>query len=158
MNLLEQISADFPDLSFKAAKSFYWSPRDKVVHYDNNSLKNPKALWSLLHELAHGLLDHHDFQSDFDLVSKEAEAWQKAEDIAYAYDIVISPDHIQDCLDTYRDWLYQRSTCPTCLNTSLQFDKHTYQCFNCQTVWRVSSSRLCRPYRRLASSVKLPRK
>lgn len=146
--LLSKVVSDFPELSFKEARSFYWSPRNKVVHYDANSLENPKALWSLLHELAHGLLEHQDFESDFDLLLKEVAAWEKAEMLAQSYSVQIDPEHIQDCLDTYRDWLYQRSTCPKCLNTSLQTDSNTYDCFNCRTVWRVSSSRLCRPYRR----------
>lgn len=146
--LVDQLITDFPNLSFETAKSFYWSPRNQVVHYVSNSLENPKALWSLLHELAHGVLNHKDFESDFELVVKEAEAWDKAEELAKTYKVTIDPDHVQDCLDTYRDWLYQRSTCPVCLNTSLQEDRHTYQCFNCQTIWRVSNSRLCRPYRR----------
>jgi hypothetical protein len=79
--------------------------------------------------------------------------WEKAKQLAESLNYTIDPDHIQDCLDTYRDWLYQRSTCPTCTNCSLQTNSRTYACFNCGTNWNVSSSRMCRPYRKLAKAI-----
>jgi hypothetical protein len=52
-------------------------------------------------------------------------------------------------LDTYRDWLYKRSICPTCTAKCLQQgDFVHYRCFNCHTTWRVTASRFCRAYRR----------
>jgi predicted RNA-binding Zn-ribbon protein involved in translation (DUF1610 family) len=59
----------------------------------------------------------------------------------------LNPDHIQDCLDTYRDWLHRRSRCPTCGMHVLQDKSNSYKCFNCGTSWQVSGRRFARPYR-----------
>ncbi len=147
--VLTKLQNAFPGLDFAPGKRFSWSPASRqVIYKENADVDDPVAVWSLFHEVGHALLDHQDFSSDFQLLRLEAEAWSKAEELAADFKQSIDNDHIQDCLDTYRDWLYQRSTCPTCTNTSLQTSSKVYSCFNCGTVWRVSSSRLCRAYRR----------
>ena len=148
--LLEQLRKDYPDIQFIEGKAFYWSPKDRSVTYGGASTQPLVACWSLLHEVSHGILGHTTYHSDFELMGLEVEAWQKASKLAKKYDYKISPEHIQDCLDTYRDWLHRRSTCPTCGTVSIQKDPKTYECFNCRTSWHVSSSRFCRPYRRVA--------
>lgn len=105
-------------------------------------------VWSLLHETGHALLDHTSYKADFELLRLEVEAWERAKLLAADLDVAIDEDHIQDCLDTYRDWLFKRSICPQCNTKCLQQgDFVHYRCFNCHTVWRVSSSRFCRAYR-----------
>lgn len=138
----------YPDITFHASDSFYWSPRKKVVHFVDELVDNDSGRWSLLHELGHALLDHKTFNSDFELVKLELAAWQKAEQIAKKVSVKIPNDHIQDCLDTYREWLYLRSTCPHCTNAGQQIKTSTYSCFNCNSTWQVSRSRQCRSYRR----------
>lgn len=147
--LLKNIKKDFPKILFKPGNTFLWSPRQKIITYKSTSTNNPAAIWSLLHELGHATLNHSSFASDFDLLLMESAAWDKAQELAKKYRLSIESNHIQDCLDTYRDWLYQRSTCPGCTSCSLQTDSRTYECFNCGTTWHVSQSRMCRPYRRL---------
>lgn len=146
--ILGQLAQDFPSISFESGQSFYWSPRTKKVFFRHTESTDEIAVWSLLHEVGHALLKHRTYESDFELLDMEVEAWIKGQELAIKYGYQIDPEHIQDCLDTYRDWLYQRSTCPTCTCSSLQTDNRTYRCFNCSTVWHVSSSRMCRPYRR----------
>lgn len=146
--LLSSLRNRHKDLVFEEAKTFYWSPKQQIIFYSPLALDSPEGAWSLLHELSHALLEHQDFNSDFELLQIEVAAWQKAQELAKEYNIDIDADHIEDCLDTYRDWLYQRSSCPSCTSCSLQVDKHTYSCLNCGTRWQVSQSRLCRPYRR----------
>ncbi len=146
--LLTKISIDFPNLRLAEGPTFYWSPKDRIVYYRNQA--DERAQWSLLHEVSHSLLGHTTFNSDFELLLMEVAAWDHAAKVlAPQYAIAIDDDHIQDCLDTYRDWLYQRSTCPACTNNSFQNDEYTYTCFNCDTTWRVSASRHCRPYRKI---------
>ncbi|OGL29576.1 hypothetical protein A3D14_01680 [Candidatus Saccharibacteria bacterium RIFCSPHIGHO2_02_FULL_47_12] len=147
-SILAKLKQDFPALNFEPSQSFYWSPRTKKVFFKQVGSTDEVAIWSLLHEVGHALLNHQIYESDFELLNIEVEAWTKAQELAINYGYEIDQEHVQDCLDTYRDWLYQRSTCPTCLNCSLQIDSRTYRCFNCSTVWHVSSSRMCRPYRR----------
>lgn len=146
-SLLRKLKKDFKELNFERGSSFYWSAKQQRITYTLQSKENSLAVWSLLHEVAHGLLNHIRYDSDFELLLLEVEAWGKAEELAKTYGFTINSDHIQDCLDTYRDWLYQRSSCPACTNCSLQQNSTTYTCFNCGMSWQVSSSRLCRPYR-----------
>ncbi len=149
--LLNSLRADYPDIRFIEGEAFFWSPKDASVSYAKISTQPEISTWSLLHEVSHGILGHTDYKTDFELVRLEAEAWQHARKLGAKYDIKIDPEHIEDCLDTYRDWLHRRSTCPSCGTVSAQEDSKTYRCFNCKTSWHVSNSRFCRPYRRLAT-------
>ncbi len=150
--LLTKVKADYPNITFVKGAAFCWSPEDKRITYKR--LSKEVDAWSLLHELGHAILSHNTYQSDFELLKLEAAAWHAAEKLARHYDCLIDGDHIQDCLDTYRDWLHRRSTCPSCGARSLQKDTETYQCFNCLCIWKVSASRFCRPYRRLTDTNK----
>jgi hypothetical protein len=145
--LLTKLRQAFPELSFVSSTTFYWSPKERVVYYADTAQNKTIATWSLLHELSHALLGHNTYSSDFELVALESAAWKRAVEIAPNYGVTIAEEHIQDCLDTYRDWLHKRSTCPTCSTHSLQTDSDTYNCINCGTKWHVTSSRFCRPYR-----------
>jgi len=144
--LLRSLATDFPQFSFVAGKSCVWSPLQRQVTYV--PIDSPRNKWGMLHELGHALLDHQNFSSDADLLRKEVQAWTEADSLAATYGLHVPQSHVQDCLDTYRDWLHKRSTCPACGSHGLQEQPSlTYHCPNCYKEWRVSSSRLCRPYR-----------
>lgn len=146
--LLEQLRADFPQVQFVAGTRFYWSPAKQQVYYTYTTNGAP-TIFSLLHETGHALLEHRRYTLDFELLELEAAAWQRARALGKTYGITIDEDHIQDCLDTYRDWLYRRSICPSCTSKALQQDDgRRYQCYNCHASWLVSPSRFCRPYRK----------
>ena len=145
--LLVKLQNSYPKIAFQAASRFYWSPKDQVVYYDP-SKKDAPAKWALLHELSHGILAHTTYRTDFELLQLEASAWAKAKEVAKMYKITIDEDHLQDCLDTYRDWLHARSTCPACQEHGVQRDNKVYTCINCGNEWHVSASRFCRPYRK----------
>lgn len=146
--LLDKLTADYPAITFVQGDTFYWSPKTQSVSFAPGSTQPEISTWSLLHEVSHGILGHKHYYSDFELMQLEVAAWQHARILAKKYDIKINPEHVQDCLDTYRDWLHMRATCPTCSTVSAQKDPNTYECFNCRTNWHVSNSRFCRPYRR----------
>lgn len=150
-NLLPIVSKDFPELNFVNGESFIWSPRTKTISYCTNQQSDDHGVWSLLHEIAHAELGHANYGTDFSLLKIETEAWAKAEVIASKYNIVIDPDHIQDCLDTYRDWLHKRAKCPSCSVVSIQRKDLTYQCFNCTTLWKVPRSPICRIRRQVVT-------
>jgi hypothetical protein len=78
----------------------------------------------------------------------ERDAWDKAIQIGKDFGLDIPTEHIEYCLDTYRDWLYARSLCPICHQCGLQSSKTAYTCVFCSTSWSVSKSRLCRVTRR----------
>lgn len=145
--LLEQIGADYPDLSFIESAHFSWHAGRKHVSFKKTGANSEHNLWALLHELGHALLGHTDYTHDIQLLQLEVAAWDKARELASKYAVSIDEDYVQDCLDTYRDWLHLRATCPTCYARSLQASEGRYKCFNCQTEWQVTRSRLCRPYR-----------
>ncbi len=149
--LLVSLKHDYPKILFIEGNSFRWSPGEKQIIYKSGGGKVNDS-WALLHEVGHALLDHSMYNSDFELLKLEVAAWEKAEQIQDKYDIKINPEHIQNCLDTYREWLYQRSSCPTCNNTCLQTSLTEYRCFNCHSVWKVTVARFCRPYRLLNAS------
>ncbi len=152
IELLRKLRIDFPTITFKAGRQFYWSPKNREVIYNKTRQDTIIDPYSLLHELGHALLEHQNYESDLELVEMESQAWQKAQEISRVYGITIEDDHIQDCLDTYRDWLHQRSSCPQCSNRSFQQNPREYHCFNCGADWSVSTSRFCRPYRMIAKT------
>lgn len=145
--LLRQCKNLLPGISFQPAGSFYWSPKNSVIYMNNERLVSDEGRWALVHEVAHALLGHKEYHTDMGLLLLEAAAWEKAQELGAELGLEIDKKHVQECLDTYRDWLYARSTCPACMLNSPQIDETTYQCLNCSTRWSVSSARFCRPYR-----------
>lgn len=146
-DFVEIIAKDHPQFKFVQGTQEHWSPKTSTITYDKSETAD-ELRYGLLHELAHALLGHNTYNSDFELVKLESQAWELAAKIGKKYGIELDQDHIQDCLDTYRDWLHRRSKCPTCGTHVLQQNSHSYRCFNCATVWEVSSRRFARSYRR----------
>ncbi len=145
MTLAQKLRKDFPSIHFEESDESKWAPETKTVYFDT---KRPHADWSLLHETGHMLAEHTNYSTDIELLQMELEAWQKAQEISAKYDIKISKDHIEDCLDSYRDWLYKRSLCPTCSQTGIEKTSGTYSCINCAATWQVTRERFCRVYRK----------
>ena len=153
--IISRIKTEYPELKFKSAKQFSWSPETGEIFYIKGA-KGENSEWSLLHETGHALLGHNNYKADFELIRLEVAAWERARELGKDLSIVIDEEHIQDCLDTYRDWLHKRSICPKCSTQCLQQgDFVHYRCHNCHTVWKVSTSRFCRAYRS-TSSVEQP--
>jgi predicted RNA-binding Zn-ribbon protein involved in translation (DUF1610 family) len=146
--LVKKLANDYPEFTFKAGAQEHWSPKTKTITYEVN--QNDEFLsYGLLHELAHALLGHSNYKSDFELLKLESLAWQRAAKIGLKYGVKIDDEHIQNCLDTYRDWLHRRSKCPTCGIHVMQSNVNTYKCFNCGSSWQVSSGRFARSYRKI---------
>lgn len=147
--LTKPLSAAYPDIKFTEADTFYWAPEKSTVFYAPRT-NNKEAHWSLLHELAHAVLGHTDYTTDLELLLLEAEAWEYAKELEQKHSSGWQPidnEHVQDCLDTYRDWLHARSMCPRCDQVGLQQNKLMYICINCRQNWKTSSARFKRPYR-----------
>ncbi|SRR6266496_5285996 len=141
-NLLEQCKIDFPQIRFANGDDFVWSTSTQTITY--RALRSADDISALLHELAHAILDHQNFTSDIELVKKETEAWHYAATVlGQTYHHSIDDDALESQLNTYRDWLHQRSLCPNCEQTSLQTQTSHYSCFNCGSSWRVNDARRC---------------
>lgn len=144
---IKKLEADYPDIKFKTGAKEHWSPKLKTITYNPHE-KPLNFKFGLLHELAHALLGHTTYGTDFELLKLESQAWDLAAKLGKKYGVKIDSEYIQICLDTYRDWLHRRSTCPVCGTHVLQSNIDYYHCYNCQTDWRVSNERFVRPYRR----------
>lgn len=139
VSLIARLEADYPHLTFVKGGDFHWSYDEQTVTY---TLAGSTA--ELLHEVAHAVLGHARYQRDIELLGLERDAWTQAQTVlGPRYDITVSDNDIQDALDTYRDWLHARSTCPECRATGLETAKHRYQCPACRTQWHVNEARVC---------------
>ena len=126
---LEKLDNDYPDLVFKRGKKFAFRfPRTITI-----GPEEPFDEMLILHEVSHALLGHKDFKEDLERVKMEGAAWEKAKELARQYDIEINEELIQDELDTYRDWLHQKSRCPVCGLTRYQTPDSQYHCPSCET-------------------------
>jgi NADH pyrophosphatase NudC (nudix superfamily) len=156
LTLLKSLQTTYPAVTFTSGDKFLWSPETDEVFYKHEGGR-ARDKWALLHETGHALLKHKSYHSDIELLKMEMEAWGKARELAQTFDIVIDEEHVQDCLDTYRDWLHARAICPTCTTRCLQQDNgYAFRCHNCHTSWNVTPSRFCRPYRAVSNTNQTP--
>lgn len=144
---IESVREDFGQITFQPSQDFYYSAHDKCIYFVPAYLSSEAGIFQLFHEMGHALEGHHHFESGIELLKMEAEAWRRAKHIANQYGLEIPADLIEHCLDTYRDWLHLRSTCPTCKNVAVEIDANEYHCFNCRQKWSVSADQRSRCYR-----------
>lgn len=128
IKFLRQLQDDFDDLAFRSGRKYMFRPPKTVIIGPFE--QNWKLL--LLHEVGHALLRHRDFNCDIQRLRMEAEAWDKARELAAHYHIRIDEDLIEEELDTYRDWLHQKSRCPVCGLTRFQTPDKRYHCPLCE--------------------------
>jgi len=139
-SLVKTLQFDFPQFTFIASQDFRWSVDQQRIFYDKNSANSSY----LLHELAHGLLAHSDYKRDIELLAMERDAWHYAiAALSKKYSVRIEEENVQDSLDTYRDWLHSRSTCPNCTAVGVQTNVREYSCLACGERWRVNDARSC---------------
>jgi hypothetical protein len=137
--LITKLKSDFPQFKFEAGGDFMWSPMDKTIHFKPDVPEN--AL--ILHELSHGILGHNTYQHDIELIGMERAAWDNALRIADKYSVKIDDNIVESNLDSYREWLHDRSTCPKCQATGTQIKPKLYKCLACGNSWRVNEARIC---------------
>lgn len=137
-----QLSEDFPAFLFKKNNLAYWSGKEQAVYYADSPS-------DLLHELGHAILDHNQYEQDVEILQIEREAWDKAQEIAPNYNVVITEDMVELAMETYREWVHCRSLCPNCKQTGLQSrSTGIYRCINCKTSWQANDARTCQLKRR----------
>lgn len=140
-SLIESLEAAYPHITFQGGEQFEWQPKNATIVYDHD---DPLFEARLLHEVGHATLKHATYDRDIDLIAMERDAWQVAKmELAPKVSVAIDGDIIHHDMDTYRDWLHARSTCPHCGSTGLQIKKHEYKCVTCLKTWRVNEARTC---------------
>lgn len=136
LTLVKRLSEDYPELRFKPGKRFSFRPPrtinfvlstgvDKSHEHNNYQLQ-------LLHEVGHALSGHYDFTTEPERLKLEREAWEKARKLCSIYNIVYDEEFVEGALDTYRDWLHQRSKCRECGLTRYQTPDGVYHCPRCE--------------------------
>jgi hypothetical protein len=128
---LAKIKADFPSLRFIKGRKFAFRPPRTIVTPENFSEDEYPLL---LHELGHALVGRFDFKTEIERLQIEVLAWEKARELAASYEIEIDENLIQGELDTYRDWLHQKSRCPNCGLTRFQTPDGVFRCPKCDII------------------------
>lgn len=125
---------------FTEGDDFRWDHAANTIFYKTTGLDNP---YYLLHEAGHAALGHQEYPDDMALIAMERAAWDEALALGAQYGIVIPDDSIEDALDSYRDWIHARATCPKCRAIGIQATQETYRCIACHTDWKVNEARSC---------------
>ena len=129
-SLLERLKEDYPDFRFRKGRKFAFRPPRTIVLGPDE----PFSELLTLHEVSHAVCKHKDFRMDVERLKMENEAWEKARELAEHYGIEVNEDLIQMELDTYRDWLHQKSRCPVCGLTRFQTPDSRYHCPRCENL------------------------
>lgn len=139
--LHDELAAAFPDLTFESSDDFRWLPTKQIVQFDAGDQFLDERL---LHEVAHSLLAHTTYSRDIELIGMERDAWHYARTtLAPHFKVDFASGVVEDDMDTYRDWLHARSTCPHCTATGLQTTVNEYSCVACGGKWRVNRAIGC---------------
>ncbi len=141
LRFIHQLIADYPEFRFRLnAKRF--SYRQNTIF-----VGPPQPFFGLqtLHELGHALKGHQDYITHVDRIKIEREAWETAKTVYQKYlnQAKTNPelakilpewddDYVEDCLDTYRDWLHANSKCKKCGLTRYQTTDGRYHCPHCE--------------------------
>ena len=126
--LVKRLEVDYPDLKFKEGRKFAFRPPKTITV----GPEEPNAELLLLHELGHALCGHRNFDTDIGRLRMEVEAWEKARDLAEIYGVKFDEEVMESELDTYRDWLHQKSRCPKCGLTQFETPDGQYHCPKCE--------------------------
>lgn len=134
---LAKIKSDYPSLRFVSGRKFAYRPPRTIVFPDgfeeasfDVSSDTPEALL-LMHELGHALCHHRSFKTEVGRLKMEVEAWEKARELCPTYGVFVDDELIETELDSYRDWLHQKSRCPECGLTRFQTPDGNFHCPRC---------------------------
>lgn len=144
LTVLDRIRADFPTIRFRQGDAFAWMPEQRTIIHP--PLGSDDAVRQLLHELGHAELAHDHYQRDIQLIDMERDAWLYAvQSLAprYGLELQMTDAIVQQSLDSYRQWLHDRASCPTCHAVGLETARQRYRCLQCNESWRVNEARTC---------------
>lgn len=131
--LIERLRGDYPNLRLREGERFCFRPPRTIIFVlrSDNVEQNSDAL-QLLHEVGHALLEHKNFATDPERLRMERAAWEKARELCEHYGVCYDEEFVEEELDTYRNWLHQRSRCPQCGLTRYQTVDGKYHCPSCE--------------------------
>ena len=141
----KQLIVDHPSINFVIGDVFRWSSESQTITHP--AIDSIEHLYQLLHEVGHAQLDHKDYNSGAELLRMERDAWTYATSVlASRYQIPDSElrQSADNALDSYQDWLYQRSLCPSCGAVGIEKSKNNFHCLVCSQSWKANDARSCR--------------
>ena len=133
-SFIESLKEEFGQFSFISGNRFKWKYPKSIYFEENEDI--PFDIFALLtlHELGHGLSGHRDYKTDVERLKIESEAWQRAKREISAHKnwgVEYNEELAETELDSYRDWLHQKSKCKKCGLTRYQTADGKYHCPNC---------------------------
>jgi hypothetical protein len=136
--LINRLREDFPGLVFERGEEFRFSPPGTVYYCESfgDASANEIALLTL-HEAAHGLLEHKDYDEDVLLLKMECAAWERVKSMCGGYGVEWDEEFVEERMDSYRDWLHARGLCPVCGVSGWQDARLAYHCAVCGREWEV---------------------
>lgn len=132
------IIASYPEQRFLPAGYFAYDASEDVINYDPGLLGMADGKLALLHEISHAILGHFHYRFDFELYAMEMDAWNMTKSLAQKHKVRINEAYINECMDSYDEWLTKRGTCPRCNEFNIQNQPNQFSCLRCQTRWKVS--------------------
>ena len=125
--LIVQLKMDYPKIRFRLGKKFAFRPPRTIFFAEGQELE-------LLHELGHARLEHDFYTTDIERLRMERAAWEQAREFCKYYGVEYDEDFVEEELDSYRDWLHQRSKCSQCAQTRFQGAGGEYHCPFCDSL------------------------
>ena len=129
-DIVKQLKKDYPDFRFIDGARFSFKPPKTIVIGPYEGEKTPMLLF---HELGHALSKKYSYKLGIERLKIESIAWQTGKKAYQNYSNLPlwDNDFVEDNLDTYRDWLHQKSTCKTCGLTMYQDVNNSWRCPYC---------------------------
>ena len=136
-DFIEELKKEFGQFNFIPGKRFKFKPPKSIFFEEKTAYPLQHFALLTLHELGHALSNHKDYNIDVKRLKIESEAWQRAKMLIKThenwqkYGVFWDEDFAENELDSYRDWLHQKSKCKTCGLTMYQTSDKKYHCPNC---------------------------
>ena len=131
-SFLETLKTVYPSFTFKPGRKFLFRPKKTILYLESN--ENFRLL--LLHELAHALLGHFSFDRSLERLQIERDAWEKTRELCDLHSVPFNESLAEAELNTYRDWVHQKTLCKTCGATCLEVNSESLFCPNCQKTYK----------------------
>ena len=131
---LDSLKQSYSDYTFRPGRKFLFRPPKSIYYLEADD--NFRLL--LLHELAHALLGHFTYTKSLERLQIERDAWEKTRELCELHSVAFDEALAESELDTYRDWVHQKTLCKTCGLTCLEVSSESLYCPFCQKFYQKS--------------------
>lgn len=132
-SLVSRLQRDYPEFHFVYGKRFSFRPPKTIVIGPDEGKNTPLLVF---HELGHAISGEYSYALSIERLKIESLAWQEGKKAYQNYQDLALPawddSFVEDNLDTYRNWLHQKSKCPSCGLTRYQDANQKWCCPYCR--------------------------